>query len=235
MADTTESARGGSGIGAVFDLDGVLIDSHDQHQRSWFQLADQIGRPLTEALFKKSFGMRNEQVIPDVFGWTERTDREAIRELGDRKEALYRELLRSDGLEPLPGVVTFLERLRAAGIPVSVGSSTSRLNIEICLATTGLDAFFGSCYTGAEDVAMGKPDPEVFVRAAGKIDRLPQSCFVVEDAHVGIEAGRRAGMRTIAVTTTHAAATFVGEAAADWVVSDLSEVTLGRIRAWFES
>lgn len=221
-------------IGAVFDLDGVLIDSHDQHRRSWFLLAGEIGRPLTDEQFKISFGMRNEQVIPGVFRWTGAEDREAIRELGDRKEAIYRELLRAEGLVALPGVIPFLDALRGADIPMSVGSSTPRLNIEVCLALAGLDAFFGAAYTGAEDVARGKPDPEVFLTAARKIAREPGRCFVVEDAHVGIEAARRAGMRTIAVTTTHPAETFAGGAAADWVVSSLTEVTLERVRSWFD-
>ncbi|MBL9150899.1 MAG: HAD family phosphatase [Verrucomicrobiales bacterium] len=228
----TASPRGP--IGAVFDLDGVLIDSHDQHQRSWFLLADELGRPLTEEQFKISFGMRNEQVIPGVFRWAEPDDRALIQELGDRKEALYRELLRAEGLEALPGVATFLTALRDAGIPVSLGSSTPRLNIEVCLSLTGLAGFFGAAYTGAEDVSRGKPDPEVFLTAARKIERDPACCFVVEDAHVGIQAGRRAGMRTLAVTTTHPAGTFVGDLAADWIVSSLGEVTVDGVLALFE-
>ena len=214
--------------GAVFDLDGVLIDSHDQHQRSWFLLAEEIGRALTVEQFKRSFGMRNEQVIPLVFGWAAEDDLATIRELGDRKESLYRELLRAEGLDPLPGAAAFLAALAESGIPASLGSSTPRLNIEVCLALTGLDRYFGPNYTGAEDVTRGKPEPDVFLKAAARIHRDPARCFVVEDAHVGIQAGRRAGMKTIAVTTTHPAASFTGESAADWVVASLEEVSVER-------
>lgn len=196
-------------------------------------LAGELGRPLTEELFKISFGMRNAQVIPDVFGWAVPGDLELIQELGDRKEAIYRELLKADGLEPLPGVTSFLGALREAGIPVSVGSSTPRLNIEVCLAITGLDGYFGPNYTGAEDVSRGKPDPEVFIKAARRIDREPGRCFVVEDAHVGIQAGRRAGMKTIAVTTTHPEATFTGDSAPDRIVDSLAEVSIAQVRALF--
>lgn len=221
-----------SGVaGAVFDLDGVLIDSHDQHQRSWFMLAEELGLPLTEEQFKRSFGMRNEQCIPQVFGWAAEDDRAAIRELGDRKESLYRDLLKAEGLDSLPGAAAFLAALAAAGIPASLGSSTPRLNIEVCLALTGLDRYFGPNYTGAEDVSRGKPDPEVFLKAAARIHRDPGRCFVVEDAHVGIQAGRRAGMKTIAVTTTHPAASFAGDSAADWVVGSLEEVSVARALA----
>ncbi|MCB1076805.1 MAG: HAD family phosphatase [Verrucomicrobiae bacterium] len=222
-------------FGAVFDLDGVLIDSHDQHQRSWFLLADQLGLPLTTEQFKISFGMRNEQVIPQVFRWAEEADKDRIRELGDRKEALYRELLKAEGLDPLPGVVAFLQSLRDAGVPASVGSSTPRLNIEVCLEITGLSKFFSEAFVGAEDVSKGKPEPEVFLKAAGRIDRDPALCFVVEDAHVGIQAGKRAGMKTIAVTTTHPAASFSGESSADLIVPTLLDVRLDRVWSWFQA
>lgn len=220
-------------VGAVFDLDGVLIDSHDQHRDAWFLLAEELGRPMTDALFKESFGMRNEQVIPQVFGWTEVDDIGQIRALGERKEELYRQALRTRGITPLPGVVAFLEALLGASIPCVVGSSTSRKNIEVCLAMTRLDRLFGENYTGAEDVSRGKPEPDVFLEAARRISRDPKNCFVVEDAHVGVEAGRRAGMRTLAVTTTHPAESFVGAAEPDLVVSSLESVDLRTLGPWF--
>lgn len=223
-----------SSIGAVFDLDGVLIDSHDQHQRSWFILAEELGQPLTEDQFKESFGMRNEQVIPQVFRWTAPEDAGRIRELGERKEVIYRELLRSEGIDPLPGVIDFLRDLQETGIPRVVGSSTSRLNIEVCLEMTGLDAWFGGVFAGAEDVTRGKPEPDVFLEAARRIDRSPAECFVVEDAHVGVEAARRAGMKVVAVTTTHAAETFVGEFPPDLICDSLAELSVARLAPWFE-
>lgn len=212
-----------SDIGVVFDLDGVLIDSHDQHERSWFQLATEIGKPLTKAQFKESFGMRNVMCIPHVFHWASPDDHEQIRLLGDRKEALYRQLLREDGIEPLPGVVALLTSLATAGVPISLGSSTSRKNIEVCFAATGLDRFFGPFYTGAEDVTRGKPFPDVFLEAAAKIDRLPASCLVIEDAHVGVEAGLAAGMKVLAVTTTHPRESFLDSGACR-IVDSLAEI-----------
>ena len=213
-------------IGVIFDLDGVLIDSHDQHERSWFALAEELGKPLTKEQFKESFGMRNETCIPDVFGWTTREEKERIHELGERKEELYRELLASDGLEPLPGVMNLVAGLSEAGILISLGSSTSRKNIEVCFATTGLDRYFGENYTGAEDVTRGKPAPDVFLEAARKIDRSPANCVVIEDAHVGIEAALAAGMKAVAVTTTHPRETFL-ESGANLIVTALTELTPG--------
>ncbi|MCB1203270.1 MAG: HAD family phosphatase [Verrucomicrobiae bacterium] len=219
-----------SQIGVVFDLDGVLIDSHDQHERSWFQLAVEIGKPLTKEQFKESFGMRNVMCIPHVFRWAAPEDHETIHALGERKEALYRELLAVDGIDPLPGVVALLESLAAAGVPVSLGSSTSRKNIEVCFATTGLAPYFGPNYTGAEDVSRGKPAPDVFLEAARKIERDPANCLVIEDAHVGIEAALAAGMRALAVTTTHPRESFL-ESGAAHIVDSLAEVDAETVRA----
>lgn len=219
-----------SDIGVVFDLDGVLIDSHDQHERSWFQLAEELRKPLTKEQFKESFGMRNVMCIPHVFRWVAPDDHETIHTVGERKEALYRELLASDGIEPLSGVVDLLDSLAAAGIPVSLGSSTSRKNIEVCFAATGLAPYFGMNYTGAEDVTRGKPAPDVFLEAARKIGRAPARCLVIEDAHVGIEAALSAGMRALAVTTTHPRETFL-ESGAAHIVDSLAEVDAETVRS----
>ncbi len=217
-----------SPYGVVFDLDGVIIDSHDQHEKSWFQLAGELDLPLTREQFKESFGMRNEMCIPDVFGWVTREETDRIAELGDRKEELYRELLASGGLAPLPGVVALVSGLSAAEMPISLGSSTSRKNIEVCFKTTGLDRFFGLNYTGAEDVSRGKPAPDVFLEAARKIDRPANHCIVIEDAHVGIEAALAAGMKAIAVTTTHPRETF-SDSGASLIVDSLEEVSAATI------
>lgn len=221
-------------FGVVFDLDGVIIDSHDQHERSWFQLADKLGLALTKEQFKESFGMRNEMCIPDVFGWTTREEKERIAELGDQKEELYRTLLASGGLSPLPGVVALVSGLAAAEIPISLGSSTSRKNIEVCFATTGLTGFFGENYTGAEDVKRGKPAPDVFLEAARKINRTPENCVVIEDAHVGLEAALAAGMKAIAVTTTHPRKSF-SNSGASLIVDSLEEVTPATIEQLLHS
>jgi HAD superfamily hydrolase (TIGR01509 family) len=217
-------------VGAVFDLDGVLIDSHDQHQRAWFLLAEELKLPMTPESFKKSFGMRNEMAIAEVFGWTAPEDTAEIREISDRKEIWYRKLVREERLAPLPGVIGLLKKLRGAGIPCSLGSSTPRENIDVCLAIAGIDSFFGAALTGAEDVRRGKPHPEVFLQAAEKIGRDPARCFVIEDAHVGIEAGRAAGMKTVAVTTTHPAETFSN---ADMVVDSLAELEVETLLGLF--
>lgn len=191
-----------SNIGFIFDWDGVVIDSHAQHEESWNLLFAELGKPMPEGFFKRTFGMRNQQIIPMCFTFVAADDHAEIARLGDRKEELYREILRRDGIEPLPGVLPLLREMKALGHPRVVGSSTPRKNIEAVMAMAGLEGLFDDVVS-AEDVTMGKPDPQVFLRAAEKISRDPARCVVFEDAFVGIEAGKRAGAKVVAVATTH--------------------------------
>ena len=156
-------------------------------------------------------------------------DEAEVVRLSLRKEALYREIVREKGLEPLPGVRTWLERLEAAGVPRVIGSSTHRENIEVSLDVLGLRPFFTQIVS-SEDVSHGKPDPEVFLKAAGKIGMAPERCVVFEDAHVGIEAAHRAGMRVIAVATTNPLEE-LGKA--DLAVVRLDALEVGKIAEWF--
>lgn len=212
-------------MGVIFDWDGVIIDSHYQHERSWFRLAEELGQALTREEFKKTFGMRNQTIIPHHFRWAAPEDTVRIEMLGDRKEEYYREILKEEGIEPLPGVVELLSELKAAGIPCAVGSSTPRKNLDVIMEITGLSGYFQAVAT-AEDVTRGKPEPDVFLAAARKISREPAHCLVFEDAHVGIEAARRAGMKVIGVATTHAPESLSN---ANHVVHRLTEVNLAMI------
>jgi len=186
--------------GALFDWDGVIIDSSAQHEESWEMLADEIGKPLPEDHFVSGFGMKNQLIIPQILGWT--NDPDEVDTYSLRKEFLYREIVRERGIDPLPGVVELLQMLRAHDVPCSVASSTHRENIETIFDSIGLRGFFNAVVT-AEDVSHGKPHPEVFLKAAEKIGRKPEHCVVFEDAHVGIEAGLAAGAKVIAVATTN--------------------------------
>jgi HAD superfamily hydrolase (TIGR01509 family) len=187
-------------MGALFDWDGVVIDSSAQHEESWEMLAVEIGKALPMDHFVRGFGMKNQVIIPHILGWTH--DPDEIHRYSLRKEFLYREIVRQRGIEPLPGVTGLLQLLRDHGVPCSVASSTHRENIETIFDAIGLRDYFNAVVT-AEDVAHGKPDPEVFLKGAGKIACRPEHCVVFEDALVGIEAGLAAGAKVIAVATTN--------------------------------
>src|ERR1700736_4665439 len=139
-------------IGAIFDWDGVIIDSSSHHEESWERLAKETGYQLPADHFKKGFGMKDELIIPNLLHWT--SDPAEVNRLSLRKETLYREIVVEWGLKPLPGVVAWLDQLRHAGISCAIGSSTHRLNIETGLALIGLKERFHAIIT-AEDVSHG--------------------------------------------------------------------------------
>jgi HAD superfamily hydrolase (TIGR01509 family) len=210
-------------VGAIFDWDGVLIDSSAYHEASWERLAKERGLPLPEGHFKRGFGMKNEVVIPKILQWGDQP--ELVQELSLRKEALYREIILERGISTLPGAREWLEQLRENGVPCIIGSSTHRLNIEVTLQVLGLKDFFVSIVS-AEDVSHGKPDPEVFLVAASRIDRPPAQCVVFEDALVGIEAAHRGGMKVVAVASTNP---FEALKDADIVVHRLDELSVPQL------
>ncbi|MEO8614377.1 MAG: HAD family phosphatase [Luteolibacter sp.] len=212
----------------IFDFDGVVIDSHQAHERSWFILADEIGQTLTSEQFTATFGQRNETILP-LLGWAEERDAARITELGDRKEAIYREILANEGIEALPGVVALLEDLKREGIPTAVGTSAQRKNIECVFKLLGIGHLFQDV-AASEDVTRGKPDPEVFLKAAAKLGANPADCVVIEDAHAGLRAARAGGMKCIGVTTTHSAESLAAETP-DGIVETLEMLDTVAFRA----
>jgi beta-phosphoglucomutase family hydrolase len=213
--------------GAIFDWDGVIIGSAALHEQSWHRLARELGTTIAPDSFIRGFGMKSARIIEEIHGWSH--DPAEIARLTNRKEALYREIVAQSDIAPLPGVVEWLQRLAEAGVPCAVASSTQRLNIDAVLSRIGLqDAF--RAIVSAEDVVHGKPNPEVFLKAAEKLDLSPARCVVFEDAHVGIEAAHAAGMMVVAVATTHPATEL---SAADLVVRRLDELSIEQVTSAF--
>lgn len=216
-------------FGAIFDWDGVIIDSSSYHEESWERLAQKENKVLPPDYFKKSFGKRNENIIPEILKWA--TDLKEIKRLSDLKEELYRQIILERGITPLPGVKPFLEILRKNSIPCGVGSSTPRLNITTALNILRFENYF-QVIIAAEDVSVGKPDPQVFLHAAHNLKLLPEQCIVFEDAFVGIQAARAGGMKVVAVATTNPASELKE---ADLVVHQLDELSLLDLNQLFES
>ena len=219
------SAAASPPFGAIFDWDGVVIDSAELHEQSWHRLAADLGKSIAPGSFRRGFGMKSARIIEEIHRWA--TDPAEIASLTDRKEALYREIVARAEIAPLPGVVEWLRRLREAGVPCAVASSTHRANIEAVLDRLGLQNAFSEIVS-AEDVTHGKPHPQVFLKAAERLGLEAERCVVFEDAHVGIEAAHAAGMKVVAVATTHPVEEL---AAADLAVRQLDELTVEQIVA----
>ena len=212
-------------FGAIFDWDGVIIDSAKLHEQSWHRLASELGKSIAPESFIRGFGMKSAQIIEKIHHWAD--EPKEIARLTNRKEALYRELVAQSDIAPLPGVVEWLDLLCEAGVPCAVASSTQRANIEAVLDRFGLQEAFAAIVS-AEDVVHGKPNPEVFLKAAERLKLPPDCCVIFEDAYVGIEAGHEAGMKVVAVATTHQPEELK---AADVVVRQLDELAVEQIAA----
>jgi len=210
--------------GAIFDLDGTLIDSFAAHFEAWTVLAGELGHTLTEAQFAKQFGRKNESIIAELHEFIGRPvpNERAVDALAEHKEAIFRGCIGGGHFPFMPGALSLLADLRSAGWSLAVGSSAPRSNIDFAMErfeTGGVtfDAVACGC-----DVSNGKPAPDVFLLAAATLGIDPKQCVVFEDAPPGVEAGLRAGMPTIGIAST--GRTRAELDAADLVIDDFAEV-----------
>jgi beta-phosphoglucomutase family hydrolase len=176
----------------LWDMDGVLVDTAPFHYQAWRALFAGLGKDLSDEEFRRTFGLRNDDILRANLG---DMPPERLTELGLRKEVLFREAIRGK-VQPLPGAVALVRRLRAGGVKTAVVSSAPRRNVETLLDALGLsDAF--DALVAEEDVERGKPDPQGYLLAAERLGERPEDCVVIEDAPGGVEAAKRAGMRCI--------------------------------------
>ncbi|NBR41324.1 MAG: HAD family phosphatase [Verrucomicrobia bacterium] len=205
---------------AVFDWDGVVIDSSVAHERSWEALADDEHLTLPADHFIRGFGKRNEFIIPEILGWSQ--DPAEIKRLSDKKEFLYREIARQGNVRLLPGVRELTTALGQAGIRRVIGTSTHKANLQLSFELFDIGHLFDGAIS-SEDVIRGKPDPEVFLKACALGGGEPASSFVFEDSFSGIQAGLAGGFITVALATTNTLAQ-LEPIGAHRILCDLSEV-----------
>ncbi|MDO8835124.1 MAG: HAD-IA family hydrolase [Vicinamibacterales bacterium] len=180
----------------LWDMDGTLVDSIGHHWTAWRDVAAEVGFNLSYDTFIAMLGKRNDEIALEWFG-PGMPEPERTRVSLD-KEARYRSSMRAAGIEPLPGVMDWLSRLRDAGWKQAIATAAPRLNEEAVVDALRLAPWFDARVT-AEDVTRGKPFPDVFLTAADRLGVPPSRAIVVEDAAAGIAAGRAAGMKTIGV------------------------------------
>jgi len=202
-------------IAIIWDMDGVIADTADAHFAAWSQLMAELGTSVTRAQFEATFGMNNPPILREWLG-PGLSDAEIAR-LSSRKEELYRAHVEGS-VRMLPGVRAWLERGRARGYRQAVASSGEMANIGAIVTALGIGNYFEALLAGAF-LPRSKPDPAIFMQAAAALGATPAESLVIEDGIVGVEAARRAGMRCIGVTNTHAAVKLAG---ADLIVDSLA-------------
>ena len=200
----------------IFDLDGVIVSTDDCHYEAWKKMADEEGIYFDKTINNRLRGVSRMESLEIVLEGAEKEYSEDEKlALAERKNGYYKEFITK--LTPddiLPGAMNTLEELKANGIKVAIGSSSK--NTPVILKQIGLSDYFDAVSDG-NNITNSKPDPEVFLKAADMLDISYGECMIVEDADAGIEAGKRAGMKTLSVH---------GAKDADVAMEDLSESSL---------
>lgn len=206
--------------GIIFDMDGVLIDSHPAHRAAWRKFLTTVGRNVSEAqLDFIQEGRRREDILRHFFG---SLPQEVVDEYGRRKDQFFLENF--DCVQLIPGVEKFLESLEAAHIRAAVATSASSGRTWATLRGLKLDKCFAAVVTG-DDVSAGKPDPAVYRLAADRMNRPPEALLVLEDAPSGVQAAKAAGMYCIGVASNGRTASLL-HAGADHIIPDFRDFSL---------
>ncbi len=216
------------GISLIFDMDGVIIDSNFLHREAWQVYNRRFGIETTEAMQRRMYGRRNDEIVRDFFG--EGLSEEEIAEHGAAKERLYREMMAPLLQQSLvPGVAQFLQERN--GAPTGVGSNAERANIDFVLDGVRIgDTPLRRCFSAVVDggqVNRPKPAPDVYLRAAQLLGSDPRNCVVFEDSVAGVEAALAAGARVAAICTTDREFKNIGVAVDDFRSPEL--------KAWLEA
>ena len=184
--------------GAIFDLDGVIVDTAKYHYLAWKELADELGFFFKESDNERLKGvsrMRSLEILLEVGGITA-SESEKL-EMAESKNARYVKMLDNlDKSELLEGTENYLKKLRSERVLISLGSASK--NAPLILEKLGIADLFDAIVDG-NSVSKAKPDPEVFLKAVQMLNLSPAECCVFEDSQAGIEAARRAGCSVIAV------------------------------------
>lgn len=187
----------------IFDLDGVIVDTAIFHYQAWKRLANEYGFDFTPEQNERLKGisrLESLDILLDIGGIDISSEDEKNR-LATQKNDWYREnILKMTPKEILPSVEDFLKELKEANYKIAIGSSSK--NAGTILERIGYDNYFDAVVDGTK-ITNSKPDPEVFLKAATELGVEPENCVVFEDAHAGIEAAKRANMRTIGVGNKH--------------------------------
>lgn len=189
----------------LFDLDGVVVDNMRAHEDAWREFFARRGVAMDhDDFFRNTSGMPTRDVLSYFFKRPVAPDEAAA--LGCVKEEIYRQRYRPH-MKAAPGLTEFLEAARADGIALGVGTGSLPENVAFILDGLDLRRRFDAV-VGAADVKKGKPDPETYLVLAERLGAAPEDCVVFEDALLGEKAARAAGMKLVAITTSHAACEF---------------------------
>lgn len=190
----------------IFDMDGTIADTMPFHDDAWEQWHRSVGLPFDrDGFFARSAGRTGPEILGELFPGKTKAELLAFE---DAKEEIYRALCRPH-LAPVAGLLDLLDRADAHQVPMAVGTAAPMGNVDFTLDGLGIRHRFRTVACPGQGL-RGKPNPDLFLAAAERIGVAPEHCVVFEDAPLGVEAARRAGMRAVALLTTARAEVFAG-------------------------
>jgi beta-phosphoglucomutase len=212
----------------IFDMDGVIVDSHPIHKKTWRKFLELLGKEISEEDLNFIMeGRKREEILRHFLG---HLSDEQVRVFGRQKEQLFRQ--ESAAIQPIKGLLEFLRELDDSEIKLAVASSGSSSRVNNILVSLDLRRYFQAIVTG-DQVTNGKPDPAIFQVASDRLCVPPAETLVFEDSVSGVKAAKTAGMKCVGVATNGVIPTLL-EAGADRIISDFSGVSFGLMCRLFE-
>ena len=215
----------------LFDLDGVVADTHPLHRQAWRRLLLEVWPAGTISDSELEFvreGCKRTDILRHFLGSL--SDEELVR-YGQRKDELFMEESASNGLRPIAGAIELLAQLEQSEVRKALATSASRHRTYHVLKELGLRNQFCAVVT-AEDVTAGKPSPEIFYVAAHRAHVRPDTCLVIEDSSAGVRAAKAANMACLGIGTGELAQTLM-QHGADYVLPDLTALSLAKLQVLF--
>lgn len=182
----------------LFDMDGVIVDSNPFHRPAWIEFCKAHGVEVDDEFFNQYIsGKTNDEAFEVVFKG--KYSKEQLTDFAKQKESIYRAHI-APHLAPVTGLNEFLEHA-AKHYKLAVGTSACIENVDFTLDGLKIRHYFQAIVSEL-DVTIGKPNPEVYLKAAEKLGVASKDCIVIEDSNAGVQSGVNAGMKVVGITTT---------------------------------
>jgi HAD superfamily hydrolase (TIGR01509 family) len=206
-------------LGILFDMDGVIVNSQPTHRKAIKKFCDKHDQDISDSFLEENaLGRPNKEWIPELFG---DMDSDKVQQLSDEKEEIFRDLFNPKD-HVIKGIHDFLDKLKDQNIPMDIATSAPMENVNYILSDLSINGYFG-VILGPDDIENGKPDPEIYQKAAKALDKKPENCIVIEDSVPGVKAGLNAGAKVVGVTTTEEAEDLQD---CDLIVDDFTELNV---------
>jgi len=203
--------------GAIFDMDGVVVDNHQFHFQAWMAFSQKYNFELNAQIYRDKFnGKTNADLFGMIFG---NISADEVNKYADEKEGMYQKLY-AEHMKAHTGLLDFLDYLRSKRIKIALGTSAPPQNVDFTLDALKLRSYFEVIVDGSQ-VERGKPDPQVYQLCAMKLGLDPKLCVVFEDSLAGLESGQRAGCKIVGVATSHKA--YELKVMTDLIIHDFTE------------